>query len=154
MGQGVLLLSLSSAARKIIGEFVAKALGLSFFNIDREIIFYLARADNLLNHNVKTYDQAEKFIINKILKEKQGVYVCSYDLYSRNKTLFGALDKFYIYLSSKQLENFNDDDYLINKLALIDRNKILQNECEVINVPEFDKEKISDIIIKKIRMKQ
>ena len=150
MEQGVILLSLSSTHRKIIGEIVAKKLGWSFFNIDDHITSLLLGSGGKLELN--DFEKAEHSAVEIALNQTSVVVTVSYDVYSRYDSMFNAFKKFYLYLPKNQLNEL-DGDYVINKIAFSDRHNFLSKNFNVIDCSVLEKNKISDIIIKKIRTK-
>ena len=151
MGQGVVILCLSSKAGKIIGEIVAKKLGLSFFDIDFQIVQLLQNKLTTNANAIKVFDAAQCLAVKQALTQQNTVVCVSYDVFARYQEQFHAYEKFYMALPKDELNKFDDDDYLLNSIAFRDRYKFLESVCVKIDATGFDKERISDIIIKKIR---
>jgi len=153
MEKKFLLISLADNFGSAVGELVADELGLYFLNIDDYIEYSLLDSSEvLLKCGKGHYLKKELGAIMDCLEFVNTIYYCSYEVYINNQSLFEKCKKIYIALTKKQLEKFNDKNFVINNIAYEDRDLALKSGSQVIESEFFVAKIFANNIINAIKV--
>lgn len=137
----ILLLCLANAFGDKVGQSVAEKKGLLYLNIDHFVQYSLFNtSEMLLKCGKEYYDKQEKSAIKTASEFENMLYVCSYETYIKNRELLKNFQLTYLRLSKKQLEILNEKNIVINKIAFLDRDKILKKIGRVVECDDLDPE--------------
>lgn len=151
MAQKILLLSLSVEYGTRLGKALAENLDLNFFSIDRHFEQSLSKLQpEATTKGLNFFKEQESKAITECIGKGDGVFFASYGLFQNNKQFFQTCQKIYAFLPKDALENFADDDKIINQIAFWDRDKVLMKEAIKIDY-DFDINTTIKNILSKIK---
>ena len=135
MKNKIVFVSLIDSFASKVSSMVASGLSMFFLDLDKFIEYNMFDPEKLLKTcGVEHFKKQEKRIIQDAFQFENMIFYSSFELFSNNKELFDEQNFIVIYirLSLKQLESFNDKNFVINKLAFEDRDEFLKKQCVVI----------------------
>ena len=130
MEKKIVFMSLADLFGSKVASTVADDLSLFFLDLDKFIEYNMFDPSALLERcGVEHYKKQENRALIEAFDYEKTIYYSSFELFSNNVRLFME-NKFivvYIALSRSQLENVEDKNLAINKIAFSDRDAFMRN---------------------------